>query len=153
MIYLNGSLKDPLVPQVAEMLRSRGYEVFDDWHASGPRADEHWRTHEMSRGRNYREALQAPFARHVFDFDVKHIMLCDAGVAIGKPSQLPGRSGLIELMFMRYAMRVPTFVLLQGNPDDWDQMLPLAVDPANIFDSLAELKTAFPERCLTHHQV
>ena len=145
MIYINGSLKDPMVPTVSRILRARGYEVFDDWHASGPKADEHWRAHEMGKGLSYREALLSTFARHVFDYDKTHMHRCCTAIAIGKPNQLPGRSGLMELTYMRWEMRASTYVLLNGNPDDWDQMLPLACPVSNILHGIEDLEAAFPD--------
>jgi hypothetical protein len=57
-----GSLKHDVVPTVAWELREHGFDVFDDWHASGPEADHHWRNYEVARGKSYKEALQSPFA-------------------------------------------------------------------------------------------
>ena|ERR1035437_27689 len=143
MIYLNGSLRDPTVPLVADILRHQGYEVFDDWHASGPRADEHWRDYEMARGRSYRQALESLFSQNIFQFDLHHMLRCNQGLVVAKPYKMPGRSGLMELTYMRHAMKCPTWVLLQGNPEEWDQMLPLACSLDHILGSIDELREAF----------
>jgi len=39
-LYLIGSLRNPRVPEVAEILRWNGHLVFDDWYAAGPEADD-----------------------------------------------------------------------------------------------------------------
>ena len=54
MIYLIGSLRHPRVRQVAEALRAHRLDVFDDWHAAGPEADDIWQQYEMARGHTFR---------------------------------------------------------------------------------------------------
>ncbi len=40
-VYVIGSLRNPKIANVAETLRQRlGVEVFDDWLAAGPEADD-----------------------------------------------------------------------------------------------------------------
>ncbi len=46
MIYLIGSLRNPNIPAIANELRTLGYEVFDDWYAAGPEADDYWKSYE-----------------------------------------------------------------------------------------------------------
>ena len=50
MIYLIGSLKNPLVPKTGVLLRENGFEVFDDWYAAGPEADDMWQEYEQLKG-------------------------------------------------------------------------------------------------------
>ena len=57
-LYLIGSLRNPEVPSVGAVLRNIGYDVFDDWHAAGPTADDSWKEYEEARGHNYRQALE-----------------------------------------------------------------------------------------------
>jgi hypothetical protein len=96
-VYLIGSLRNPEVPVVAEQIRALGLEVFDDWYAAGPEADDYWKKYEQARGRTYREALYGYAARHVFSFDLKHLNRCNIGVLL-----LPaGKSGHLELGYMR----------------------------------------------------
>lgn len=124
-IYLVGSLKHPKVREVADHLREAGHEVFDDWHAGGPEADQHWRFYEQDRGRNYVEALAAPFAVNAFDFDRRHLDLCDVAIAVCKPGKMPGISSVAELTYVRWGRGKRTLVLFDGEPEQWDLMLPL----------------------------
>ena len=117
MIYLIGSLQNPQVPEIAnEIRKATGEEVFDDWYAAGPEADDYWRDYEKSRGRSYKEGLQGLAARHVFDFDLQHLNRSTRGVLI-----LPaGRSGHLELGYI-IGQGKPGYILLD-NPDRWDVM-------------------------------
>lgn len=117
MIYLIGSLRNPVVGDVAKRLRDAGYEVFDDWRAAGPDADDHWRDYEKARGHDYRMALMGPSANHVFNFDREHIDRADAGVLV-----LPaGKSAHLELGYM-IGRGKPGFILLDQDPDRFDVM-------------------------------
>lgn len=44
-LYLIGSLRNPFVPSLAKELRYKipEFEVFDDWFAAGPLADDAWK--------------------------------------------------------------------------------------------------------------
>lgn len=120
MIYLIGSLRNPQVPIIAQQLRAEGYEVFDDWYAAGPEADDKWREYEQGRGRSYTEALDGLAARHVFSFDFEHLHQCQSAVLV-----LPaGKSAHLELGFTIGAGR-PGYVLLD-TPDRWDVMYKFA---------------------------
>ena len=55
-VYLIGSLRNPKIPQVANILREAGHDVFDDWFSPGPNCDDEWKTYEQLRGRSYLEA-------------------------------------------------------------------------------------------------
>ena len=68
-IYLIGSLRNPRIPEIAEQLRNAGHEVFDDWYAAGPEADDYWQKYEQNRGHNYKQALEGYAAKHVYNFD------------------------------------------------------------------------------------
>lgn len=142
MIYLIGSLKDARVREVADALRDAGEEVFDDWHAAGPEADMHWRVYEQERGRRYVEALYAPFAQNGFRFDRDHLDRSRAAIAVAKPNKMPGRSSIAELSYMRWARAQPTYLLLDGEPEEWDLMLPLAVPIHSIFYDIGKLVEA-----------
>lgn len=137
-VYVVGSLKHPRPREVAEALREAGHEVFDDWHASGPDADMHWQSYEQERGRNYVEALDGPFARNGFRFDRDNLDKSEVIVAVTKPFKLPGISSVAELGYAR-SMGKFAFVLLDGEPERWDLMLPLVVD--KFFYTLEHLLT------------
>ena len=119
-IYVGGSLRSDSASDVANFLRSRlKAEVFDDWQATSPDADDAWKAYERERGRTFLEALRGHAARNVFEFDKKHLDESDAFVLV-----LPaGRSAHMELGYMAGNGK-PTFILY--NPevenDRWDVM-------------------------------
>ena len=116
-IYLIGSLRNPEVPKLAALLRSRGHDVFDDWYAAGPEADDYWRTYEKERGHTYKEALAGYAANHVWDYDRTHLDRCDTAVL-----QLPaGKSGHLELGYA-IGKGKRGFILLDKDYDRWDVM-------------------------------
>ena len=96
VIYLVGSLRNPVVPQVGGLLRPLGFDVFDDWHGVGPEADDHWQSYEKARGRSYGEALQGHAAKNIFRFDKTHIERADIGILVAPA----GKSGHLEIGYM-----------------------------------------------------
>ncbi len=130
-IYLIGSLRDKRIPEIANILRrDTGYEVFDDWFAPGPRADDHWKEYETARGRSYKEALEGYAARHIFTFDKYHLDDSSMGVLI-LPS---GRSCHLELGYMAGCGK-NTYVLMD-KPDRYDVMYQFATGIAFNMDEL-----------------
>lgn len=121
MIYLIGSLRNPRIPLVGNDLRAAGYEVFDDWHAVGPEADDYWRTYEKARGRTYPEALEGAAARNTFEFDKRNLDASDAAILVAPA----GRSGHLELGYMLGKGRLG-FILLDEDPERWDVMYQFA---------------------------
>lgn len=120
MIYLIGSLRNPEVPLIANSLRAEGHEVFDDWFAAGPEADDKWRDYEKSRGHSYLEALHGYAARNVFAFDKCHLQRASRVVLV-----LPaGKSGHLELGWA-LGRGIPGYILLDS-PDRWDVMYQFA---------------------------
>lgn len=120
-IYLIGSLRNEKVPDLANKLRRDGFEVFDDWFAAGPEADDHWQAYETQRGRSYSEALKGHAAGNVFAFDRRHIERADVGVLL-----LPaGKSGHLELGFM-IGRGKPGFILYDKTPERYDVMYQFA---------------------------
>jgi hypothetical protein len=119
-VYVIGSLRNPKVATVAEALRQRlGVEVFDDWFAAGPEADDKWKAYEESRGRTYEEALHGYAAEHVFRFDKHHLDTADAAVLV-----LPaGRSAHLEAGYM-VGQGKPVYILLDevSGSARWDVM-------------------------------
>lgn len=116
-VYLIGSLRNPAIPAIAKRLRNMGVDVFDDWYAAGPDADDVWRDYEQTRGRDYLTALRdGRHAEHVWEYDKYHLDSCNAGVLV-----LPaGRSGHLELGYL-IGQGKPGYILLD-NPDRWDIM-------------------------------
>jgi len=120
-IYLIGSLRNQQIPDVGNSLRDLGFDVFDDWFAAGPEADDKWQAYEKLRGRSYAEALQGYAARNVYNFDLTHLDRCDAGLLV-----LPaGKSGHLE--FGRTIGKgKPGYILFPEEPERWDVMYQFA---------------------------
>ncbi len=117
VIYLIGSLRDPNVPVLANKLRNHGFEVFDDWYAAGPEADDKWRDYEYMRGHNFQEALEGHAAWHVFNYDHHHMHRAHIGVML-----MPcGKSGHLELGYLM-GQGKPGFILFNDTPDRYDVM-------------------------------
>jgi nucleoside 2-deoxyribosyltransferase len=133
-IYLIGSLRNPAVPALANKIRELGFEVFDDWYAAGPEADDKWRDYEKGRGRTYKEALGGLAADHVYHFDLKHLNECSIAVLL-----LPaGKSGHLELGYV-IGQGKPGYILLD-TPERWDVMYKFAEGVCTSEDELlAEL--------------
>ena len=123
MIYLIGSLRHPRVRQVADALRAHWLDVFDDWHAAGPEADDIWQRYEMERGRTFREALRGRHAQTVLNFDRTHLDRCTAAILV-MPA---GKSGHLELGYV-LGQRKPGYILLEQEPERWDVMYGLATN-------------------------
>ena len=120
-IYLIGSLRNPEIPNIGNKLRATGYDVFDDWHAGGPGADDAWQRYEKIRGRSYGDALYSPAAVNIFEFDKHHIEESDIGVLT-----LPaGKSGHLEFGMMLGSGK-KGYILFDGEPERWDVMYQFA---------------------------
>ena len=121
------------MPKVAAVLRKEGYEVFDDWFAAGPIADDSWQAYEQNRGHGYQEALRGYAARNVFAFDKHHIDRSSIGVLC-----LPaGKSGHLELGYM-LGRGKRGYILLDGEPDRYDVMYQFANGVFTNVDQLVE---------------
>lgn len=100
---------------MAKTLRKKlpEFEIFDDWFAAGPEADDHWKTYEKERGHTYEQALDGYAARHVFDFDCYHLSRSSHCLLV-----LPaGKSGHLELMYAQYKIGAKCAVLLEPDFD------------------------------------
>jgi nucleoside 2-deoxyribosyltransferase len=121
-VYLIGSLRNHRVPEFADIIRASGFDVFDDWYAAGPTADDSWQAYEEARGKTYPEALNSYAAKHVFEFDKEHLLRADIGVLL-MPA---GKSGHLELGWI-IGKGKPGFVLFpDGPPERWDVMYQFA---------------------------
>src|SRR5438034_1270844 len=121
MVYLIGSLRNPEVPKIASRLREAGLEVFDEWYAAGPTADDCWRDYEKARGNSYLEGLSGLAAKHVYSFDLRHLDRSEAALLV-----LPaGKSGHLELGFA-IGKGKPGYILLEPGVDRWDVMYQFA---------------------------
>lgn len=121
--YIMGSLANRKIRGVASKMRDRlpEWAIFDDWHAAHPKADDSWRTYELSKGHCYEKALREPAAQNVFMFDKKYLDRATHGLMI-----LPcGRSAHLELGYLR-GRECGTAILLDGKHDRWDVMYAFA---------------------------
>lgn len=117
-IYLIGSLRNPKVPEIANKLREAGHEVFDDWFAAGPEADDYWQKYEQNRGHNYKQGLEGYAAHHVYNFDKHHLDTNDMAILV-----LPaGKSGHLELGYMIGQGKAGYILFDDVMPDRWDVM-------------------------------
>lgn len=133
-IYLIGSLRNPEIPLISRHLRDAGFDVFDDWYAAGPEADDHWQKYEQERGHSFERALQGYAAQHVFNYDRDHLDRCEIGVMV-----LPaGKSGHLELGYM-IGQGKPGFILLDNDPDRFDVMYGFATAVTSDVNKLIEL--------------
>ena len=136
MIYLTGSLRNPRVLDVARQLREAGHEVFDDWMAAGPDADDQWRDYEKQKGHNLKQALAGYAARHVFEFDLFHLNRADIVVLV-MPA---GKSAHIELAWA-LGKGKKGYILFDSEPERFDVMLQFATD---VFYSVDDLINHLP---------
>ena len=137
-LYVVGSLRNDNIPKVAQEIRDKtNVEVFDDWYAAGPEADDYWRTYELDRGRTYEEALVGRAATNTFRYDKSNLDRCDACVLV-----LPaGKSGHLELGYF-IGCGKPGYILLDAEYDRWDVMYRFATKVVRTTDQLiSELLT------------
>lgn len=139
-IYIVGSLRNPAIPEFANLLQSEGFEVFADWFCPGPKADDFWRKYSKARGWTYKQALQSHVARNIFLFDKAHIDSADAVVML-MPA---GKSGHLELGYARGCGK-PGYILFDKEPERYDVMVQFATD---IFFDAKELIQALNKDAL-----
>ena len=130
-IYIVGSLKNAKVQAMAVGLRKLGYDVFDDWHAAGPDADDYWQAYEKARGRSYSEALAGAHAQDVFAFDKRHIDAADV-VILALPA---GKSGHLEFGYAIGSGK-KGIICLDGEPERFDVMYNFATAVVNNLEDL-----------------
>jgi len=136
VVYLIGSLRNPEIPAIANRLEAAGFEVFADWFAAGPEADDKWRDYEKARGRNYLQALDGLAAENVFQFDRRHLERADIAVLVAPA----GKSGHLEFGWALGRGKRGYYLL--DNPDRWDVMLKFAT---KVVTDVEELVTAIEE--------
>jgi hypothetical protein len=122
MIYLAGSLRNPRIPEYHKALEHHfDGEVFSDWYAAGPEADDHWKAYEQSLGNDYMTGLEGHAAKNVFNFDKKHIDRAQFMV-LALPA---GKSGHLELGYFLGTGRVG-IIQLDETDVRWDVMYQFA---------------------------
>ncbi len=153
-LYLIGSLKNKKIRELANKIRKIGFDVFDDWQAAHPEADDNWRDYEKGRGRPYKEALKGHAARHIYEFDKSHLDASGIAVLIcptGKSGHLEagyvrGFTEGVTHMFKKYrgkliGMKIEKeikkmYILLDPKVERWDVMYQFADD---IFETEGQL--------------
>lgn len=140
-LYIIGSLRNPRIPEIGSALRAQTeLDIFDDWYAAGPTADDSWRDYEQGRGHDFAQALRGYAARHTFEFDLRHLNRASAGVLV-----LPaGKSGHLELGYL-IGQRKPGYILLDKQPERFDVMYQFATGVFNSLEALvSHLNTKAP---------
>lgn len=133
-VYIIGSLRNPEAAVLAQQLRKDfpSVEVFDDWVAAGPEADDYWRDYEKAKGNDLQAALKGHAARHVFEYDKGHLDTSDV-VILALPA---GKSGHLELGYS-IGKGKKSAILLDNQPDRFDVMYGFA---DLVTDNYAQLK-------------
>lgn len=130
-VYVISSLSNSRVQEVSAAIRKQGHEVFDDWLAAGPEADDYWKTYEEARGHTFIQALSGHAARHVFEYDFHHLAEADIVVLVAPA----GKSAFLELGWALGAGRTG-YILLEEESERWDVMFKFA---DGVFDNLEDL--------------
>lgn len=136
-VYLIGSLRNPQIPLLAAYLRTNlpsPDEVFDDWYAAGPEADDKWMEYEKDRGHTFIQALDGYAATHVYEFDKTHLDSCDVAVMV-MPA---GKSAHLELGYCAGRGK-RTIILMDGEPERFDVMYKFADHVVTSWQSLAHV--------------
>jgi len=133
-VYLIGSLRNPKIIEMAMKLRAAGHEVFDDWYAAGPEADDYWQKYEIAKGHNFKEGLAGYAANHVYNFDKHHLDRNDIGI-LALPA---GKSGHLELGYMIGKGKLGYILFDDAMPDRWDVMYLFATGVFFDIESLIE---------------
>lgn len=140
-IYVIGSMRNPVVPEVAGILRAKGHDVFDDWYSPGPEADDKWQEYEMGRGRSFIEAINGAHAWNVFEFDKKHL---DAAELIVMVAPF-GKSAFAEMGYS-VGRGKPVIVYVTEEPERFDIMARFATYFVDTLEKLEELVDAEAEQ-------
>ena len=135
-VYLAGSLRNPAIPSIMDQLKCKlAADVFADWYAAGPEADDWWKSYYKGVGYSYVEALKEPASVNTFEFDRRN-MLSSKTMVLALPA---GKSGHLELGWFLGNGR-PGYILLDSNEDRWDVMYQFAT---KIFFNTDELIKEF----------
>lgn len=137
-IYLIGSLRNPKIPEIGNDIRKLGFEVFDDWYAAGPEADDYWQAYEQGRGHGIKEALIGHAGLHVFNFDKFHLDTSDIGI-LALPA---GKSGHLEAGYL-IGCGKPVYILFDTEPERFDVMYNFA---SGVFTDIEQLKYKLVEQ-------
>lgn len=115
-------MRNPRIPEYHKTLEHHfDTEVFSDWYAAGPEADDHWKAYEQSIGNDYIAGLSGHAATNVFAFDKKHIDRSQFMV-LALPA---GKSGHLELGYFLGKGKVG-IIQLDDTDVRWDVMYQFA---------------------------
>ena len=107
-----------MIPLIANQLRDAGQDVFSEWYAAGPTADDSWRDFEKGRGWTYERAIKESLAaKHVFEFDKYHLERADMAILV-MPA---GKSAFLELGWFLGSGK-PGYILMDDQ-ERWDVMM------------------------------
>ena len=118
-LYIVGSLRNKSIPKIANTIRQSlpRIEVFDDWFAAGPEADDYWREYSVNRGDCPITALDGFAAKNVFNFD-KSFLDKSTHVLLVCPA---GKSGHLEAGYAVGSGKIVSVLMEQENKR-WDVM-------------------------------
>lgn len=122
-IYIIGALKNPIVPEFTNVLVKEGFDAFSEWYTPGPEADSFLLDYAKRRGWSYKQALNSYAAKHIFDFDIRHLESADIAVMLAPC----GKSGHMELGWHLRSGK-PGFILFEDEPTRFDLMYRFATD-------------------------
>lgn len=132
-IYLAGSLRNQSIPELHLRLKKQtGWDVFSDWFAAGPEADDYWKRYYTDRGFNYQDALREPASVNTFLFDKRNIDNSDVMV-LALPA---GKSGHLELGY--HLGKGKAGYILLDDPERWDVMYQFATGVTDDFEELCK---------------
>jgi len=132
-VYLAGSLRNPAIPEISRSL-GQTFDVFSEWYAAGPEADDHWKSYHQSMGHSYSEALRKPSSINTFWFDRRNMENSRSMVLV-----LPaGKSGHLELGYF-VGLGRPGFILLEEEDGRWDVMYQFATGVTHDLDDLSKM--------------
>lgn len=118
VVYLIGALANRLnIIDLANRIRSLGYDVFDEWVSPGEEADLKFDEYRKRRGLNYAEVLKTYAAKQIFNFDKSHLDRADIVVLV-MPA---GKSGHLELGYSAGKGK-RTAILMDKEPERIDIM-------------------------------
>lgn len=132
LVYIGGSManRESLL-LLSAALRKAGLNVFNEWAAPGEQTDQKWKEFTQAQGFTFLQALAAPHAQDVFNFDKTWLDQADAFVLL-----LPaGRSAHTELGYMA-GMGKPAYVFMAEEPERYDVMLLFATGITNSLEQL-----------------
>ena len=135
VIYIIGSLRNKNIPIVANKLReaNKDWEIFENWHSSGPEADDFLRDYCKGKGLSYKETLKDPAAVNTYNFDKRH-MTRATDVVMVMPA---GKSGHLELGWA-IGKGKRGYVLFDKEPERVDIMYQFSKDLFFDFNELVE---------------